>query len=136
MATRRKLEIKEPLETMVVNYYEKKNQMDSLKKVVDDYNKRIKDEMQAMNIDSFDAGGLIATISVTPKEDFNEEQAIEILRKNLPADEFKQIVKTKEYIDNDALEKAIYNKQLDAAILSPCITPKEPVVTLRVKAKK
>lgn len=136
MATRRKLEIKEPLETMVVNYYEKKNQMDSLKKVVDDYNKRIKDEMQAMNIDSFDAGGLVATISVTPKEDFNEEQAIEILRKNLPANKFKQIVKTREYIDNDALEKAIYNKQLDAAILSPCITPKEPVVTLRVKAKK
>lgn len=136
MATRRKLEIKEPLETMVVNYYEKKNQMDSLKKVVDDYNKRIKNEMRAMNIDSFDAGGLIATISVTPKEDFNEEQAIEILRKNLPADEFKQIVKTREYIDNDALEKAIYNKRLDAAILSPCITPKEPVVTLRVKAKK
>jgi len=136
MATRRKLEIKEPLETMVVNYYEKKNQMDSLKKVVDDYNKRIKNEMRAMNIDSFDAGGLIATISVTPKEDFNEEQAIEILRKNLPADEFKQIVKTREYIDNDALEKAIYNKQLDAAILSPCITPKEPAVTLRIKAKK
>jgi len=136
MATRRKLEIKEPLETMVVNYYEKKNQMDSLKKVVDDYNKRIKNEMRAMNIDSFDAGELIATISVTPKEDFNEEQAIEILRKNLPADEFKQIVKTREYIDNDALEKAIYNKQLDAAILSPCITPKEPAVTLRIKAKK
>lgn len=127
----------ETLEDMIRIYVGKKEELDPLKKQVDDYNKRIKGEMTNRDLREFEVDGIRASISITPKSDFNELQAIEILRKNLTPEQFSQVVKTREYIDDDAFESLVYNHQVDASILAPAETPKEPTVTLRIgKAKK
>ena len=78
-----------------------------------------------------------ASISITPKEDFNELQAIEILRRALTPEQFSKCVKTREYIDDDEFEKMVYAHEVDASILTPATTPLEPTVTLRLgKVKK
>lgn len=73
-----------------------------------------------------------ANVSVTPKQDFNELQAIEIIKKNLGGDLLSSVIKTKEYIDEDALEKLIYNGDIDAKLLAPCTIEKEPTVKLTI----
>ena len=139
MATRRSVGTTpaETLEDMIKIYVGKKEELDPLKKQVDDYNKRIKSEMTNRDLTEFTVGDIRASISVTPKSDFNELQAIEILRKNLTPEQFSKVVKTKEYIDDDAFESMVYNHEVDASILAPAETPKAPTVTLRIgKAKK
>lgn len=126
----------ETLEEMVKIYAGKKEELDPLKKQVDDYGKRIKAEMQNKDLSEFVVDGIKATITITPKSEFNELQAIEILRKNLTPEQFNAVVKTKEYIDDDALENLVYTEGIDASILAPAETPKEPTITLRLgKAK-
>jgi hypothetical protein len=116
--------------------YSKKQEL-IFKNMSDTFNTTIKDEFKNRNITEFIAGDIVASITYTPKEDFNELQAIEILRKSLPEEQFSQLVKTREYLDQDAFEKAVYNKQIKAEILAPAVTPKEPTATLRLgKVKK
>ena len=139
MATRRSVGSKpaETLSEMIQIYVGKKEELEPLKKQVDDYNKRIKTEMTNMDLTEFVVGDVKASISVTPKSEFNELQAIEILRKNLTPEQFSKVVKTKEYIDDDAFESLVYNHEVDAAILAPAETPKAPTITLRIgKVKK
>jgi len=126
----------ETLGSMITSYVEQKKVGDDIKKVVDDYNKRIKTEMLSGKLTEFIVGNIKATCTETAREDFNEEQAIEILRKTMPRAKFGSIVKTREYLDSDALEKAVFNKELDAAVLSPCRVQKEPTITLRIATKK
>ena len=45
------------------------------------------------------------------------------------------IIKMQPYVDEDALEKAIYNNQIDAAELANCIDSK-PVHTVRIGLKR
>ena len=139
MATRRSVSQRptESLEDMIKIYVGKKEELDPLKKQVDDYNKRIKEEMKNRDLSEFVVDDVKASISITPKSDFNELQAIEILRKNLTPEQFAKCVKTKEYLDDDAFEALVYNHEVDAGILAPAETPKEPTITLRIgKAKK
>lgn len=138
MATRRKLpeQPQESLEQMVSLYSVNKDKIKVIEKVVNSYNSKIKDAMQALNLTEFVAGDIKASISVTQNEDFNELQAIEILRTSLPKEKFTDVVKTREYLDDNAFEKLVYNKEVDASILNPCRTPKNATVTLRIgKAK-
>ena len=139
MATRRSVSQRptESLEDMIKIYVGKKEELDPLKKQVDDYNKKIKEEMKNRDLSEFVVDDVKASISITPKSDFNELQAIEILRKNLTPEQFAKCVKTKEYLDDDAFEALVYNHEVDAGILAPAETPKEPTITLRIgKAKK
>lgn len=134
MATRRKLNIppQDSLEDLVIAYADAKAELDPLKKLVDDYGTRIKENMINKDLSEITVGSVRASISISQREDFNELQAIEILRKNLPPELFGEAVKTKEYLDDSALEALIYANKIEAAILNPCRTPKKPVVTLRL----
>lgn len=139
MATRRNV-MREPVETleeMIKIYAGKKDELDPLKKQVDEYNKKIRLEMTSKDLTEFVVDDIKASLSITPKTDFNELHAIEILRENLTPEQFAKCVKTKEYIDEDAFENLVYNHEVDAAILAPAETQKEPTITLRIgKAKK
>ena len=138
MATRRTISARpaESLEDMIKIYVGKKEELDPLKKQVDDYGKKIKTEMRNQDLTEFVVDGVKASISITPKSEFNELQAIEILRKSLVPDLFAKCVKTKEYIDDNAFESLVYNHQIDPAILAPAETPKEPTITLRISKHK
>lgn len=141
MATRREVIPKkltdEELASIVSSYHDAKEVEKKVKKDVSEFGGKIKEELQNRNITEFVAGDIRATITVTENSEVNELQAIEILRKALTPDQFAKVVKTREYIDDDEMEKLVYAHEVDAEILAPAVTPKEPTVTLRLgKAKK
>ena len=121
----------------ILDYQNAKKQETAIKKVVTELNETIKTELQNRNETEFIVGDVKASITITPKQDVNELQAIEILRKALTPEQFSQCVKTKEYIDDDEFERLVYAKEVDAEILMPAVTPLAPTVTLRLgKVKK
>lgn len=141
MATRRKLDIQQmtdaELECAVINYHDAKESEKDVKKAVAEFGTQIKEGLQNRNETEFIAGDIRAYITVTENSDVNELQAIEILRKELTPEQFSKVVKTREYIDDDELEKLVYAHEVDAEILTPAVTPKAPTVTLRLgKVKK
>lgn len=120
------------LEAYVLSYQDAKKQETAIKKTVTDLGGYIKQELQNRDITEFVAGDVRASITITPNQDVNELQAIEILRKELTPEQFSRVVKTKEYIDDDEFEKLVYAHEVDAEILMPAVTPKAPTVTLRL----
>lgn len=125
------------LANIVLDYQNAKKQETSIKKIVTELGGTIKQELQNRDVTEFIAGDVRASITITPNQDVNELQAIEILRKELKPDQFSKVVKTREYIDDDEFEKLVYAHEVDAAILQPAVTPKAPTVTLRLgKVKK
>lgn len=138
MATRRVLNVKPKvdLKEVIKQYFEDKQLLSKYDKSTKEYNNIIKMEMTNTGIDTFNADGIIATVTSSQSEEFNEALAIEILKQNLTVEQQQEVIKSREYVDNDALEKLIYNKSLDAAILAPCITKKPAVYTLRISKEK
>ena len=125
------------LRDIVLGYNSAKADEKDIKKRVTALGDCIKKELQNRDVTEFIAGDVRASITITPNQDVNELQAIEILRKSLTPDQFSKVVKTKEYIDDDEFEKLVYAHEVDAEILLPAVTPKAPTVTLRVgKVKK
>lgn len=125
------------LANVVLDYKNAKTQEASIKKIVTDLSGVIKTEMQNRDVTEFIAGDVRASITITPNQDINELQSIEILRKTLTPEQFSKVVKTREYIDDDEFEKLVYAHEVDPEILLPAITPKAPTVTLRLgKVKK
>ena len=76
-----------------------------------------------------------ATLSCTKKESLNEDLAIEIIKENLGGALLSSVIKQKEYIDEDALEKLVYNGDFDINKLAKAKIVKE-TYTLRVNKKK
>lgn len=125
------------LRDIVLGYNSAKADEKDIKKRVTALGDCIKQELQNRDVTEFIAGDVRASITITPNQDVNELQAIEILRKSLTPDQFSKVVKTKEYIDDDEFEKLVYAQEVDAEILLPAVTPKAPTVTLRLgKVKK
>lgn len=125
------LELESELKELVRLFYEDKQQLENYKKSTEEYNKSIKDIMNELDLTEFESDDLIAKIGVQNRESFNEEKLIEKL-KSL---NINGVIKTKEYVDMDALENAIYNELLDASELTPCKEVKV-VTTLKVTKKK
>lgn len=125
------------LANIVLDYQNAKKQETSIKKIVTELGGAIKQELQNRDVTEFIVGDVRASITITPNQDVNELQAIEILRKELTPEQFSKVVKTREYIDDDEFENLVYAHEVDAAILQPAVTPKAPTVTLRLgKVKK
>lgn len=125
------------LEKLIPEYAERKEQENTLKKLNSADNEEIKTLMAELREDKHSAGGY--TVSISTREDaiLNEDKLLEYLKsQNIPKE--SGIIKTKEYIDMDALEKAIYNKSISKEIIigmDNCKTSKT-VTTLRVKKDK
>ena len=120
------------LDVLIPQYAENKSEMDSYKKICDKENAQIKSIMKDFVVDKYEAGGYRASYSVSTRETMNEEMLLEILDKNVPSN--LGVVKTKEYVDFDALEKAIYDGKISEETLLEMDKAKEvkEVVTLRV----
>ena len=120
------------LNSTIECFYEDKQLADKYKKSAEEYNKEIKQLMSTINKNEFETdSGLIAKISVQKRESFIEEALLQKIKElKVPG-----IIKTKEYVDMDLLEDAIYNEKLDASELTTCRKIQE-VVTLKVSKKK
>ena len=116
-------------------YKELKDKENSFKKQALDLGNNIKGYMYENNMTSANSEKYTATLSCTKKESLNEDLAIEIIKENLGGALLSSVIKQKEYIDEDALEKLVYNGDFDINKLAKAKIVKE-TYTLRVNKKK
>ena len=135
------------LDTLIPQYAENKSMLDDYKKICDEENKQIKDMMDE---GSYEAGGYKATKTVSNRDSLNEDK---LLLDYYDDEDIKtcfernKIIKTKKYIDSEALEALIYKlnnkkdakskKQLNKILqLVNACTDRKEMVNLRVSKIK
>lgn len=123
------------LPQLINEYKEGKDKENALNKANKSLNTTIKDYMIEHHMDSADSDLYTAKLSTTKKESLNDELAIEIIKENLGGALLASVIKQKEYIDEDALEKLVYNGDFDINKLSKAKITKS-VTTLRITNKK
>ena len=123
------------LSKAIDEYKESKDKENALKKANNELNETIKTYMQEHDMTSANSEKYTATLSCTEKESLNEDLAIEIIKENIGGALLSSVIKQKEYIDEDALEKLVYNGDFDINKLSKAKIVKE-TYTLRVNKKK
>ena len=116
-------------------YKESKDKENALKKSNTDMGNNIKSYFQTNGIDKVDTDKYTATVTTSTSESLNEDLAIEIIKENLGGAMLATVIKTKEYIDEDALEKLVYNGDFDITKLAKAKITKT-TSTLRVSKKK
>lgn len=125
------------LTALIIGYFENKSKSDAMSKKVKEQNELIKQQITDENLpNKFEVDDLKVTKTVIKKNKFDDELAIEILKENLSGEQLESVVKTKEYIDDDALESLIYNKELDGSLLDSCVQPLPDVIQLKITKKK
>ena len=123
------------LSTSIDKYKESKDKENALKKANNEMNENIKTYMQEYDMSSANSEKYTATLSCTKKESLNEDLAIEIIKENLGGALLSSVIKQKEYIDEDALEKLVYIGDFDINKLAKAKMVKE-TYTLRIGKKK
>lgn len=101
------------LKELIENYGIAKAELDVIKKDTDKMNKQIKDILLAEGMTEEESDNYYVKLQPRKSESLDEDAVIEILKTN----KIRGIVKTKEYVDEDALENAIYHGKLDKQIL-------------------
>ena len=122
------------LSKAIDEYKESKDKENALKKANTAMNESIKNYMSENGMDEASSDMYTAVLSNTTKESLNEELAIEIIKENLGGALLNSVIKQKEYIDEDALEKLVYNGDFDISKLEKAKRTKV-TTTLRIKKK-
>lgn len=123
------------LSKIIDEYKESKDKENALKKVNNALSENIKGYMYEHDMSSADSGKYTATLTRSDKESLNEDLAIEIIKENLSGALLSSVIKQKEYIDEDALEKLVYNGDFDINKLAKAKITKTSY-TLRVTRRK
>lgn len=123
------------LSKIIDEYKESKDKENALKKANNELNESIKTYMQEHDMASANSEKYTATLTKTDKESLNEDLAIELLKENLEGALLNTVIKQKEYIDEDALEKLVFNGQFDISKLEKAKITKTSY-TLRVTRRK
>lgn len=97
------------LDALIPQFAESKELSDKWTKVCESYKQDIKDIMADLVIQHRTVGDYTVKRVVQEKQSFNEPLLIEIIKQIAPD---LGLIKTKEYVDMDALEAAIYNDEL------------------------
>lgn len=126
---------KPDLSKIIDAYKESKDEENRLHKINDETCKNIKSYMQMLGVDKADGSEYTANLSITQKESLNDDLAIEILKTNLDEETIRTVIKSKEYIDEDALEKLVYAGLFDITKLAKAKIVKN-VSTLRITKRK
>lgn len=124
----------ETLETLIPQYAANKAELDSYTKVCKEENEQIKAALVELGESEYSAGGYTVKRIVAVKESMNEEKLIEVLKQN----GIEVAVKTREYVDMNALEAYLYNNEPSADLarqLESCRTTTETVQLRLSKAK-
>ena len=122
------------LSKAIDDYKESKDKENALKKANTAMNESIKNYMSENGMDEASSDMYTAVLSNTTKESLNDDLAIEIIKENLDGALLASVIKQKEYIDEDALEKLVYNGDFDISKLEKAKITKV-TTTLRIKKK-
>lgn len=106
----------EKLDELVPKYGEEKSVMDRYKKLCYMDNKLIKELMEDLALQHYTSDGYKVTRSVQERESVDEDLLLNLL-KPFPEVQVHNIIKTKEYVDFDALEAALYKDALPKDVL-------------------
>ncbi len=106
------------LSKVIDEYKESKDRENALKKANDRMGKDIKQYMLDNEMTKANGEKYTVTMSKTVKQKLNEDLAIEIIKENLDGALLASVIKQKEYIDEDALEKLVYNGDFDITKLA------------------
>ena len=106
------------LSKAIDEYKESKDKENALKKANDRMSKDIKQYMLDNDMTKANGEKYTVTMSKTVKQKLNEDLAIEIIKENLGGALLASVIKQKEYIDEDALEKLVYNGDFDITKLA------------------
>lgn len=123
------------LNQLVEEFGFNKTELESYKKIVDKLNSEIKSLMSDSSLNDFESEHYVAKYTESKRESFDEDKMLEVLKSNESA---SKVIKTKEYVDMDELEKAIYSGEIPQEILvqlNSCKSVKI-VPTLKVTRKK
>lgn len=135
MARKKLEENKQTLEELIPVYGEQNTKCNALKKVVTDLNSKIKTAIHEAKKENKDitVNGWNCKLSVDDSPVMNEARLIDFAKKHKI-----DIIRTKEYIDFDALEKLIYAGDISKEILLEMDTCKDAnsKETLRVTKSK
>jgi hypothetical protein len=123
-----------PLEELIPQYAMNKNELDSYTKICKEENEQIKAALVELGENEYSAGGYTVKRIVATKESMNEAKLLEVLRQN----GLDVAIKTREYVDMDALEAYLYNNMPSADLarqIDSCRTTTE-TVQLRLSRTK
>lgn len=123
------------LKSLVESYIINKQNEDDFKKQASAENTQIKELMHEYNLTEVATDLGTAKITEQEKITFIEDKLIEFLKANNLADD---IVKTKEYVDYDALESALYHDKItdeQKVAMAEC-QEKKVTTVLRINKKK
>ena len=124
----------EKLDELVPQYALNKGEYDSYKAIVDKEKELIKEILTVIGEKKYTAGGYTVTKSVSIRETWDEDKLLEVAKKHkIP------VIKTKQYVDMQALEDYLYDHELSpegAVDLGKCRTQKETVALRLSKAKQ
>lgn len=108
------------LKNLIPVYGQNKSQMDDFKKVVEADNKEIKSICKVLSVENMEVEGYKMSYKVIDKHNVNEDKVLEIVKKWWAKKNGSMecpYIKTREYLDNDALQDAIYNGEIDKQTL-------------------
>ena len=125
------------IEELVNNYAEKKAEFAKIKRETEEINHKIKDKL----ISEVGNGAYLGekyTVSTTEinNDKLNEQLLISMLRENCEEELCTKLIKTKEYIDMDELEDALYNRVLSADLVNGCVVHNAPTIRLNISENK
>ena len=122
------------LDELIPQYAMNKIELDSYTKICKEENEQIKAKLVELGENEYSAGGFTVKRIVAVKESMNEAKLLEVLKQN----GIDVAVKTREYVDMDALEAYLYNNMPSedlARQLESCRTTTETVQLRLSKAK-
>lgn len=104
------------LNRAVNTYFEKNQEYQSASDTRKIYNDNVKALLEECHLNKYVTDtGIKASLSVSNKPSFNEEEMIPFLKQF----GIEGLIKTREYVDMNVLENAIYHNQIDASQLAP-----------------
>ena len=122
------------LDTLIPVYYDDKKNLDFYKKQCDAGNAKIKELMANQGIKDYEVDGITAKYIIQNKESMDEDKLLILLKER----GYENVIKTKEYVDMDLLEDALYHDTIDkdtVVEMDKCKSVKE-VIQLRVSKRK
>lgn len=128
----------EKLDKLVPQYGANKALMENYKKQCEEENKEIKQIMSDLVLQHYTAGGYKISKSVQTKENLDEDILLDIIKNNSSVINTERLIKTKEYVDMDELEKALYNNEIPKEVILDMDKARtvKKVTTLRITKLK
>ena len=121
------------LNTLIDNAFDTKEHLKTYKKEESKLVGEIKKRMTEADIKNHVTSRAEASISTVEKFSFDDDKLMDLVKSLTDKKLISKLIRTKEYVDMDALENAIYHGDLSAGDLEPAQIKTE---TVRLSIKK